>query len=215
MKKILIIISLLLLTACSNQSSSPKNIDLDKQLDISINTYQDNNPITIGLYEDEHLIKDYHVKLTNMKDITVFNIYYTNQDPLDNNYIKYNFNKYYKNYENIDKYKIGFIISFEAEGKLYKEQILTPDCEYIFAPYLYIYLYDDINQPNGSWYSHLLPEEVNDKTIFSSIKLFMANKATDISSPITLTVFTYDEDDFDSSNNYIGKSKYTTTIIPD
>lgn len=215
MKKILIIISLLLLTACSNQSSSPKNIDLDKQLDISINTYQDNNPITIGLYEDEHLIKDYHVKLTNMKDITVFNIYYTNQDPLENNYIKYNFNKYYKNYENIDKYKIGFIISFEAEGKLYKEQILTPDCEYIFAPYLYIYLYDDINQPNGSWYSHLLPEEVNDKTIFSSIKLFMANKATDISSPITLTVFTYDEDDFDNSNNYIGKSKYTTTIIPD
>lgn len=215
MKKILIIISLLLLTACSNQSSSHKNIDLDKQLDISINTYQDNNPITIGLYEDEHLIKDYHVKLTNMKDITVFNIYYTNQDPLENNYIKYNWNKYYKNYENIDKYKIGFIISFEAEGKLYKEQILTPDCEYIFAPYLYIYLYDDINQPNGSWYSHLLPEEVNDKTIFSSIKLFMANKATDISSPITLTVFTYDEDDFDSSNNYIGKSKYTTTIIPD
>lgn len=215
MKKILIIISLLLLTACSNQSNSPKNIDLDKQLDISINTYQDNNPITIGLYEDEHLIKDYHVKLTNMKDITVFNIYYTNQDPLENNYIKYNWNKYYKNYENIDKYKIGFIISFEAEGKLYKEQILTPDCEYIFAPYLYIYLYDDINQPNGSWYSHLLPEEVTDKTIFSSIKLFMANKATDISSPITLTVFTYDEDDFDSSNNYIGKSKYTTTIIPD
>ena len=150
-----------------------------------------------------------------MKDITVFNIYYTNQDPLENNYIKYNWNKYYKNYENIDKYKIGFIISFEAEGKLYKEQILTPDCEYIFAPYLYVYLYDDINQPNGSWYSHLLPEEVTDKTIFSSIKLFMANKATDISSPITLTVFTYDEDDFDSSNNYIGKSKYTTTIIPD
>lgn len=215
MKKILIIISLLLLTACSNQSNSPKNIDLDKQLDISINTYQDNNPITIGLYEDEHLIKDYHVKLTNMKDITVFNIYYTNQDPLENNYIKYNWNKYYKNYENIDKYKIGFIISFEAEGKLYKEQILTPDCEYIFAPYLYVYLYDDINQPNSSWYSHLLPEEVTDKTIFSSIKLFMANKATDISSPITLTVFTYDEDDFDSSNNYIGKSKYTTTIIPD
>lgn len=215
MKKILIIISLLLLSACSNQSNSPKNIDLDKQLDISINTYQDNNPITIGLYEDEHLIKDYHVKLTNMKDITVFNIYYTNQDPLENNYIKYNWNKYYKNYENIDKYKIGFIISFEAEGKLYKEQILTPDCEYIFAPYLYVYLYDDINQPNGSWYSHLLPEEVTDKTIFSSIKLFMANKATDISSPITLTVFTYDEDDFDSSNNYIGKSKYTTTIIPD
>ena len=215
MKKILIIISLLLLTACSNQSNSPKNIDLDKQLDISINTYQDNNPITIGLYEDEHLIKDYHVKLTNMKDITVFNIYYTNQDPLENNYIKYNWNKYYKNYENIDKYKIGFIISFEAEGKLYKEQILTTDCEFIFAPYLYVYLYDDINHPNGSWYSHLLPEEVTDKTIFSSIKLFMANKATDISSPITLTVFTYDEDDFDSSNNYIGKSKYTTTIIPD
>ena len=40
----------------------------------------------------------------------------------------------------------------------------------------------------------------------------MANKATSISSPITLTVFTYDEDDFDKDNNYIGKSKYTITI---
>ena len=147
-----------------------------------------------------------------MQDITVFNIYYTNKEKLENNYIKYNFNKYYNEYENIDKYKIGFIISFSVNDKTYHEQILTPDCEYLFAPYIYIYLYDDIHQTPNTWYSHLLKEEVNDNTIYSSIKLFKADHANEITSPITLSVFTYDKDDFDNNHNYIGSSINTTTI---
>ena len=212
MKKIFILLLIpIIITGCTKKENTP--INLDKKMDISVSTYQDDNPITVGLYEDEYLIKEYQTNLTNMKDITVFNIYYTNQEILENNYIKYNWNKYYNTYEeDISNYKIGFIISFEADGKSYYEQILDPDCEFIFAPYLYIYLYDDIHQPDGSWYSHILPNEVTDETVFSSIKLFMANKASSISSPITLTVFTYDEDDFDKDNNYIGKSKYTITI---
>lgn len=210
----ILFLSLLLLPSCSKDTNKKIEINLDKEMNINFNTYYDDNPITVGLYEDEYLIKEYNTKITNMKDITVFNIYYTNKEVLENNYIKYNFNKYKNEYTNIDidKYKIGFIISFEADGKLYKEQILTPDCEYLFAPYLYIYLYDDVHQKSGTWYSHLLPEQVNDETVFSSIKLFMANEATKISSPITLTVFTYDNDDFDKDGNYIGKSKYTVTI---
>lgn len=211
MKKLFIIILLILITTgCTKEK--PKPINLDKSMNINISTYQDDNPITVGLYEDEYLIKEYNTKLTNMKDITVFNIYYTNKEVLENNYIKYNFNKYYNEYQSIDKYKIGFIISFEAEGKKYSKQITDPDCEYTFAPYIYVYLYDDIHQPDGAWYSHLLPSEMKDNTVFSSIKLFMANKATSITSPITLSVFTYDEDDFDKDNNYIGKSIYTITI---
>lgn len=214
MKKIIVLlIMLILISGCSKKDNKP--IYLDKKLDINLSTYQDDNPITVGLYEDENLVKTYHTKFTNMKDIAVFNIYYTNQEKLENNYIKYNWKKYYNTYQDIDKYKIGFIISFEANGKSYKEQILDCDCIFIFDPYIYIYLYDDINQPNGTWYSHLEPEQVTSKTIFSSIKLFMADKAIEMSSPITLSVFTYDENDFDIYNNYIGKSIYTINIVND
>lgn len=211
MKKILIIIILLFtLTSCTKKPNDP--INLDDTLNINISTYKDDNPIKVGLYVDEYLSKEYTTTKTNMQDITVFNIYYTNKEKLENNYIKYNFNKYYNEYENIDKYKIGFIISFSVNDKTYHEQILTPDCEFIFAPYIYIYLYDDIHQTPNTWYSHLLPEEVNDNTIYSSIKLFKAQEASNITSPITLSVFTYDEDDFDNNHNYIGSSIYTTTI---
>lgn len=211
MKKILIIIILLFtLTSCTKKQNDP--INLDDTLNINISTYKDDNPIKVGLYVDEYLSKEYTTTKTNMQDITVFNVYYTNKEKLENNYIKYNFNKYYNEYENIDKYKIGFIISFSVNDKTYHEQILTPDCEYLFAPYIYIYLYDDIHQTPNTWYSHLLKEEVNDDTIYSSIKLFKADHANEITSPITLSVFTYDKDDFDNNHNYIGSSIYTTTI---
>lgn len=211
MKKILIIIILLFtLTSCTKKPNDP--INLDDTLNINISTYKDDNPIKVGLYVDEYLSKEYTTTKTNMQDIAVFNIYYTNKEKLENNYIKYNFNKYYNEYENIDKYKIGFIISFSVNDKTYREQILTPDCEYLFAPYIYIYLYDDIHQTPNTWYSHLLKEEVNDDTIYSSIKLFKADRANEITSPITLSVFTYDKDDFDNNHNYIGSSIYTTTI---
>lgn len=211
MKKILIIVILLFtLTSCTKKPNDP--INLDDTLNINISTYKDDNPIKVGLYVDEYLSKEYTTTKTNMQDITVFNIYYTNKEKLENNYIKYNFNKYYNEYKNIDKYKIGFIISFSVNDKTYREQILTPDCEYLFAPYIYIYLYDDIHQTPNTWYSHLLKEEVNDDTIYSSIKLFKADHANEITSPITLSVFTYDKDDFDNNHNYIGSSIYTTTI---
>lgn len=210
MKKLLILfIPILLLTSCS---TTKEPIKIDKQMDINVTTYKDDNPIKVGLYEDEYLIKEYNTTLANMKEITVFNIYYTQEEKLENNYIKYNWNKFYKNYQNIDKYKIGFNLSFMVGDKLYDKQFLDPTCEYLFSPYIYIYLYDDIHQPDGSWYSHVLDTEVNDNTIYSSIKLFMAQNATEITSPITLTVFTYDEDDFNKDGLYIGKSKYTITI---
>ena len=87
MKKILIIITLLFtLTSCTKKPNDP--IDLDDTLDINISTYKDDNPIKVGLYVDEYLSKEYTTTKTNMQDITVFNIYYTNKEKLENNYIK-------------------------------------------------------------------------------------------------------------------------------
>ena len=89
--------------------------------------------------------------------------------------------------------------------------ITTPDKTFIFNPYIFIYLYDDIHQPDGAWYSHV--ESMTDNTLFSSIKLTAIHNLNEITSPVTLTVFTYDtEDDFDEDGNYRGNSKYTINI---
>ncbi|MBQ6544479.1 MAG: hypothetical protein IJT70_02025 [Clostridia bacterium] len=68
--------------------------------------------------------------------------------------------------------KIGFTVSYEADGKTVENRILGPaDIDEANLHYLEIYLYDDVNQAPGAWYSHLLPEEVNDETLLTSIKL--------------------------------------------
>ena len=53
---------------------------------------------------------------------------------------------------------------------------------------------------------------MKENTIISSIKLFTAHKGTSITSPITLTAFTYDSEDDFKDNKYRGTSSYTITI---
>lgn len=212
MKKILFILTIILLTGCTNTKETPyKEINIDNT--IKIDEYIDNNPVEIGIYENTNLVKNYKTTLSNFKDIAVFNIYYTNKEKLDSSNIKYNYQKYLNNYENISNHKNGFYIKYEAEGKIIEELILDPKSMHKMAPYLYVYLYDDINQTPGSFYSHLENSDMKDNTIISSIKLFTAHKGTSITSPITLTAFTYDtEDDFTKDNHYRGTSSYTIEI---
>ncbi|MEI7668302.1 MAG: hypothetical protein WCI62_04860, partial [Erysipelotrichaceae bacterium] len=77
-----------------------------------------------------------------------------------------------------------------------------------------VYIYDDVNQPIGQWYSHLLESQVTSKTLITSIKLHGCAGTKDIVSPITLTVFTYNGDeDFDPiTHKYRGNSSYSIVI---
>ena len=126
---------------------------------------------------------------------------------------KNNYQKYYNEYEDISNYKTGFYFTFEADGNKIEQLVLDPTAQHAMEPYLYIYLYDDVNQAPGTYYSHLEPDDMNENTVISSIKLFLAQQGSKISSPITMTVFTYDgEDDFDENKLYRGKSSYTITI---
>lgn len=214
MKKIIILILLLSsLTACQKNNASDKNIinPPSESSSISKPKYTDNNPITIGLYQNNSLVHNYQINLSDHKDIGIFEIYYTNDETLENNNQLNNWKKYYNNYQSIDNYKIGFNISFETINETIDYLVLDPS-EMHHTDYLYIYLYDDINQEENTWYSHLETKDLTDKTIYSSIKLYLANRTYEIISPITLQVFTYDEDDFDEFNHYRGNSSYTITI---
>jgi len=220
-KKIILFISIFfILTGCSLSNDIIKeevnNQDISNEIDTGIleeDSYVDNNPITVSLYDDYNKLSSYSTTLSNFKDIGVFNIYFTDVDKLESSDTKSNYLKYYSEYENIDDYKTGFYISFEVGDKKIEKLILDPNAQHAMTPYLYIYLYDDVNQAPGAYYSHLEPDDMNDNTVFSSIKLFLAQQGSEISSPITLSVFTYDSnDDFDEENKYRGASSYTINI---
>ena len=215
MKKIFLILMIFVLCSCNSKVDEPISVD-DKEEEIIVPTvpeYVDDNPITVGLYQDGKLVKDVSAPIVNDLDIGSFDVYFTNLENVGSTNTKANFKKYYNTYENIDKYKIGFYISFNVGDKVMAGNILGPDKMYVVTPYIYNYLYDDVNQADGAWYSHVEKDQVKDNTIYSSIKLYAAEFTEQITSPITLTVFTYDDmDDFDEDGIYRGNSKYTITI---
>jgi len=214
MKKYLLI-CLLLLTACTKEipkSTFTNEIIEDTQEEVK-EVYIDDNPITVGLYQEGELIKDYKTDFKVHNDVGYFEVCFTNDLNLGSSNVKRNFNKYYQNYQDIDNYKIGYYVKFSTEDEEYEKVILDPSVKHLFHPYLYIYLYDDIHQKDGTIYNHVEPEDVKSDTIYSSIKLYTASGASKITSPITLMVFTYDGmEDFDENGYYRGNSKYTIII---
>lgn len=213
MKLLLLLILIFSTTSCQKKTTETysKEPVISKDNQEEIIKYQDDNPIKIGLYQNNKLVHNYKVSLSDHKDIGIFEIYYTNDETLNDNNQKRAWNNYYQKYSDISKYKIGFNISFKTINETIDYLVLDPS-EMHHTDYLYYYLYDDIHQANNSWYSHLETQNISASTIYSSIKLYLANRTYEIISPITLTVFTYDEDDFDENNHYRGNSSYTISI---
>lgn len=220
MKKI-IILSLLLLTGCSIMNNNTNKVEETPVKDRKENeedtiTYVDDNPIKLGLflydnnYHNKEVIKDaYYTDFINGTDIGSFEVFFTSDEIVDGNKFKDTWNKYYNMYDNIDNYKIGFNIKFMLNnGTSYEGNILEPDI-YKFGKYFYIYLYDDIHQVDGAFYSHL--ESMKDNTLITSIKLYAVDGIDEVES-IILNAFTYDsEEDFDN-DNYRGNSLYVIRI---
>lgn len=207
-----IILFLLILTLSSCKDNKEKEVTIPEINEETVESYNDTNPIKVGLYYGNKLVNTYTSAPAYHKDAAVFNVYYTQEETLENIGIKNNFNKYYKQYDNIDNYKIGYSIYYHAEGKEIRKTILDPSTMHSMDPYLYVYLYDDIHQTNN-WYSHLEDKDMNEDTLTTSIKLFYAGRPNLIEFPIKLTVFTYkSDDDFNEQKEYRGNSFYTIEI---
>lgn len=209
--KLILVIILLILTGCMKEEKQITNKEETKQEVAETEKYVDDNPITIGIYENDiNLIKEYKMSKQSRNE-AIFSFYYTNEENLGSRKQKENWNKFFSQYTDINKYKIGFNFSFYVGDTKIEKTILKPET-YAFNPYFYIYIYDDINQPDYTFYSHLEENDINDNTIFSSIKIFLI-EPSNITTPIDFTVFTYDDlEDFDENNNYRGNSKYTIKI---
>ena len=216
MKKTLIfVICSLILVGCSKDNVNDDSAVEIKEPEIieEVKEYIDDNPVKIAFYENNKILEEYNTNSNPQTDINVFSVIFTNDKEISGNSYKTQFNTYYNKYENNEKYKIGYYIKFNVGNKVIEKTITDPSSIFSLTPYLCIYLYDDIHQEDGVWYSHVEESDVKSDTLYTSIKLFMVENIKDVSSPIILEAFTYDsEDDFDEYGNYRGNSKYSINI---
>lgn len=216
MKKIFLLILMILLVGCAKEDKEEieriSNLVNNPEPTVEPTpSYVDTNPITVGLYKDYSLVHEYNTKFKNQTDIAIFNVVFTNEEKITKEgSFKNTWKKYYDNYTDISEYKIGFEISFDVNGEHKETMMLDPKNQYALDPYLYPYLYDDIH--NSGSYSHVTTKDVKDDTVYSSIKLYLHQKTSEITSPITLTVFTYKDDNDFVDGHYRGNSSYTITI---
>lgn len=224
MKKLSLLILILLLSACSIENN--ENHEVQKENDNIETTvteesqeeiYIDNNEVKLSLflydgnYWNKNRIEDtYYTDFINGTDIGSFEVFLTDDEAVNGSSFKNTWFNYYNNYENIESHKIGFNLKFVLkDGTHYSANYFEPDT-YKFGEYFYTYLYDDVNQADGAYYSHL--EEINEETLLTSIKIYAVDGIDKVDSFI-LSAFTYDtEDDFDDDGNYRGNSIYVIRI---
>lgn len=220
-KLILSLIIVLLMTGCKQRLEHEPKLENKPVLEEVKKEEKEinQNPISLALYEynnGSYIRKSEYISpLEHYKDIAVFSVIYTNTEVIGGYSFKDVWKEYYNKYDDIADYKLGYEISFTLKnGKELSETILKPldFSHFSFSNYLYIWLYDDINQ-TANWYSHLEENEYTDQTVMSSIKLMAVDGTDEIETPIKLTAFTYkDANDFNEQGKYIGNSKFTTLI---
>ena len=212
MKKILLLFLILIITGCNSSVNNINKVVSDnKNIPIKYE-YVDLNPLKLSLYADENskakkVSDEMYYPWILKKDITVLNIFLTEDEYVTGSYYKEMWNKYTIDIDNLESYKFGWEISFEVNNNLIHKKILKPSDAEEFYDYLEIYLYDCVNHEINEWYSHLLDNQVNDDTIISSMKLTCGQNYDEITSDIIVKAYSYDtEDDFDENGFYKGNS---------
>lgn len=228
-KKLPVVILLILIASgtgitfklANNEKPQEKDIIKEnaKPIKEEENIYVDDSQFKLGLYLSQNVFTKVteHSNVYKMStDIGVFTVFATNQEHITGAF-QPTWLSLWKNNKNYEQYKIGYNIKFSYANGEKNINVLKPsDGEnHNFYPFLFVYLYDDINIKPGEWNRHLEDHQVTEKTLFTSIKLTgNAEADTRFTSPIKLTVFTYKSDaDFDpDTGEYRGNSAYTITI---
>ena len=149
-------------------------------------------------------------------DISSFEVFATDTDSFSfqTAYFDDAFLSYWDTFEGNENCRIGYTVDFDLKnGDHIHKTLLKAGDELEYREYLENYLYDDVHQVKGAWYSHLLPEEMKDTTLMTSIKFTPGEKTDEIGDTITFTAFVYNsEEDFDEAGDYIGDVSATVTI---
>ena len=178
------------------------------------------HPDTVGIYipaEDgtrsRKRITEFSAARTAKKDIDCFEILASHEDLVQGASFSAIWSAAWDSHAQNQGAKIGFIIEFSLPGGVnVHQQILKPSDSAGFFEYLEIYLYDDIHQTPGAWYTHLEDEDMKEETVFSSIKLTSGSRISEVGD-ILLTAFIYQgENCFDENSEYLGEVLETICI---
>lgn len=178
------------------------------------------SPDVVGIYipaEDGTKARKYITEFTAKRkaktDIDCFEIFASQEELLTGRSFASIWKDAWEQHEGYENAKIGFIIEFSLSGgKNVRAQLLKPSDSADFFEYLEIYMYDDIHQTPGVWYTHLEDRDMDGQTIISSIKLTSGSKIDEVGD-IILTAFIYDgADNFDANGDYIGQVLQTIVI---
>ncbi len=217
MKKILLFFFMILLVSgCQKEIKEEKTKkEEDPPVEEVVPTYQDLNTTPISFYQLQgNTLSKLSVISGNYKaldDVGVFQIYFSNEESvvLNDSYA----NSYYNEWTKYPNIKVGFSLEFTLEnGEEVFYNILTPSNTMDKWEYFMAYLYDDYQNRFNGWYSHIEPEEYNENTLFTAIKLQCGGYMNQIHSPVKFSVFTYDSEDDFLDGHYRGNSISTMTI---
>lgn len=177
-------------------------------------------PDVVGIYipagdgtRARTLITEFSGKRTAKTDIDCFEIFASDEPKLDGNSFRDMWNAAWDAYEGAENPKIGFHITFQLPGgDEFSKQLLKPSDSADFFDFIEIYMYDDIHQAPGAWYTHLSDGDMKAETVISSIKLTAGSRISEVGD-IRLTAFIYDgEDCFNAAGEYIGLVSQTVLI---
>lgn len=170
------------------------------------------HPDTVGIYipaadgtAARQRVRQFVSKWTAKQDIDCFEILAAEEDYIAGTSFRGIWSDAWNAQDPSPTAKIGFsIILIFKDGSAITKQLLKPGDSTEFFEYLEIYMYDDIHQTPGVWYTHLEDKDMKEDTIISSIKLTAGSRIGEIAD-IALTAFIYDGADcFDDSGKYIG-----------
>lgn len=110
--------------------------------------------------------------------------------------------------------KTGYAIALTLEnGQTIEQTIVSPKDTQSFFDYMEMYLYDDVHQIPGNWYSHLEEHQMTEETLMTSIKLTAGKKISQVKSA-SVSVFVYENaNDFDAQGCFTGTHIAKTVLI--
>lgn len=178
----------------------------------------DDVPSAIGMYvkdkEDgvrRRVDESFSTVWQEQQDIQCFEVFLTSDSTVPLGTYSQVWNQFADMYESV---KVGYYLEvFYADNTQQTIRILSPEDTKAIWNCLEIYIYDDVNQTPGQWYSHLEDDVFTEETICSSIKLTPGAMIDQINS-MELSVFTYkDMTYFTPEGYFLGNNIYTVQVL--
>ncbi|MEG2600697.1 MAG: hypothetical protein RSA15_03185, partial [Bacilli bacterium] len=205
------------LTGCGKEKNIKKQKEKKKETPIIEKKYVDDNPIKLGIYAYENGIPNLQSEIYHAWNpdtpISYFSIFYTNEKSVSPNKFQDVFRQYQSTYTDIEKYKIGYSFEFKIDtGETIIRTVKQPDDVWSFFDYVQVYMYDDFFHELDSWYSHTEQKDFNENSLFTTFKICSGFFIDKVVSDITVTAFTYDDEEDFKEGIYRGNSKATMIV---